>query len=453
MKFESLVGFLLFCCVLFSSCDDDLRSVGGGIQPGGDDIMLEVDSLSLSGRTVSLNDEVFFKATTNLIGRYENDLYGSVQAEYMTEFYCPDSLAFAEGVDRIDSTRITFAFNTYTGDSIAPMGVSFYEVTKKLERNYYTNVDLSQYSDMSKLLASASFTVKNVPTESSSSKVRVVRADMGNWGEKLYQASKTANNPLANSKEFLKYLKGVYVKPTFGNGALLDVLGTSISVHYTTKRDTIVGDDKEGKRDSVMYTSRTLYLNSTAEVVQLNKVVNKQPSFMFTENTGALYVKSAAGTKVEIELPIKDIISKSEGKSVNLARLQLKGFTELEKQSSYDFDRTSTLLLINKDSLQSFFENPYKVEDMNSKLVYAANRNTSNNTYLFNNLAPMIEEYRKKEITENPKYVLISVTPEYVYNGNNSYSVVSYKNSMTPALTILRAKEGDIKLEMIYSSF
>lgn len=456
MKIKSLIGFILVCCVLFSSCDDDLRSVGGNIQPGGDDVSLEIDSLNVGAKTV-LMDKIYARTTSGLLGRYDDDIYGAVLSEYMCEFFC-DTLAFKDDFFQVDSTKIGIRFLYYTGDSVAPMGLSFYGLNDKLDKNYYTDIDPSKYCDMSKPLASTSYSIVNTPYYSTSSKVRVIEADMGDWGQKLYEASKTSNNPLANSKAFLDYFPGVYVKSSFGNGSLVDVIDTYIGVYYRTKKDTVVIDKTTKlEKDSVMYTKRSLFLPATSEVIQLNKIQNTVPSNLLTPNTGAVYIKSPAGTSVEMELPIEEIISKmtlagAEGKTVNLARLKLKGYTELEQQGQFNFGRTSTLLLINKDSVQSFFENPYRIADLSSSLIYTATRDASTNTYTFNNLAPMIKKYKEQGITENPKFMLIPITVSSV-TISNSTTIIGYFNSMKPALSVLRAKEGDIKLEMIYSTF
>lgn len=457
MRVSSLIGFLFFCSILFSSCDDDLRSVGGNIQPGGDDVLLEVDSFNVSAKTVEMGN-IYVRNTTGLLGRYEDDTYGTVLSEYLTEFACPDSLYFRETFNKVDSTKILVAFQTYVGDSIAPMGVSFYQLTKKLDKNYYTNVNPANYCDMSKLLASTSYTIRKTAYESTSSKVRIIEANMGDWGQKLYEATKTSNNPLASSQAFLKYFPGVYVKSSFGNGSMVNVLGTTIAVYYTTKRDTVVTDPETGlvDLDSVMYTSRSLFLSSTSEVNQQNRVVNKIPTSLLAQNTGAVYIKSPAGVYAEIELPIKDIIDKTSGenssKAINMARLKLKGFTEVEQKGKYPLDRPTTLLLINKDSVDSFFQNPYRVADLSSSLIYAANRDASTNTYTFSNLAPMIRKYREDGLTTNPKFLLVPVTAETISTSSSS-TVIGYFNSMKPAVAVIRAKEGDIKLEMIYSTF
>lgn len=464
MKIYSLIGFLFFCSMLLSSCDDDLKSVGGNIQPGGDNASLEVDSLDVKARTILMNDSVYIRNTTGLLGRYEDGTYGSILSEYLTEFDCTDK--FKAGVDRIDSTRIFVDFYTYSGDSIAPMGVSFYQLNNNLDKNYYSNVDISKYCDLSKLLGSTSYTIKNTPYESLSSKVRTIKVDMGDWGQKLYDASKTSNNPLENSKAFLNYFPGVYVKSSFGNGSLINVLGTSIAVYYTTKKDTIVtvpdAIDKTitHKKDSVMYANKSLVFIATSGMTQLNKLQSKVPASLLAPNTGAIYIKSPAGVCAELELPIKDIIEgletnqSNKSKTVSMARLKFRGYTEIEQKNPFELGRVSTLMLINKDSVHSFFENPYRVADLSSRLIYVTSRNASSNTYEFSNLAPMISEYRKlykeNKLTANPKFWLVPVSMETTSSNN---SVLGYFNSMKPAVSVIRAGEGDIKLEMIYSSF
>ena len=329
MKVNSLIGFLCLCCVLFASCDDDLRSVGGNIQPGGDDVSLDVDSLELDARTVLMNDSVYARSAVGLLGNYQDDTYGSISSEYLCEFYSSDLTAFVDGFYDVDSTKMRLGFRSYSGDSIAPMGVSFYELNNRLEKDYYTNLDVSKYCNLSKPLASASYSVKALPLQNTA-RDRYIEADMGDWGKKLHEATLTASNPLENSKAFLNYFPGVYVHTSFGSGSLVEATSTSIVVYYRTAKDTVVVDKQTKlEKDSVMFTNRTLILNSSEEVIQLSKVENKFPTNLLDKTSGAVYIKSPAGACVELELPIKDIIDKmseekNQNKKVSMAQLKLK---------------------------------------------------------------------------------------------------------------------------------
>lgn len=441
MKIKSLIGIFPLLALLFSACDDDLNTIGGSVQPKDDDIVLTADTMLVKARTISMEDSIYARTIYGLLGKYDDEIFGSIKSDYLCEFYCPDDTKFdfSSGyrMSSVDSTRMQIAFSTYSGDTIAPMGVSIYEVNNRLAKNYYTNLDVSKYCDLSKPLGAKAYTIAKTPF--SSSTTRVISVDMADFGKKLYNASLTANSPLKNSSAFLDYFPGAYIESSFGAGNLVQVDGTSLRVFYTARKDTVLTDSLGVTRDSIMYLSKVLSLSVTAEVIQLNKVQNRTPASLLVENTGATYIKSPAGLCTEVELPLKDIIDKAGTRTVNLARFKVSGFTEKEPSTTYALKRTQNLLLINKDSVESFFTGRKPVDYVTTFVV---TRSSDSNVYDFTNIGTMVKHYKEKGLTKNPKFLLIPVD---LFYGS------TYYNSMTPSTAILRAGSQDMRVELIYS--
>ncbi|MFR9166664.1 MAG: DUF4270 family protein [Dysgonomonas sp.] len=196
MKLKLFSSFLLVLLLLFStSCDDDLKYVGSDIQPGGDDVSLEVDTFLIKAKTISLNDSIYAWTLTGLLGKFDDSYLGSVKADYLSEFYCPDSAAFIKGYGdlTIDSVRLHVNFVRYTGDSLAPMGLSVYRVTSPLKNTFYTNINPADYCDMSDVLGQATYSINQAKRYkiSSSLTVRSLIINLDNRvGEEFYDESK-----------------------------------------------------------------------------------------------------------------------------------------------------------------------------------------------------------------------------------------------------------------------
>jgi len=143
MKLKSLYKGLFitfFALLLTVSCDDNLRQVGFTIQPVQDRLAVGVDTLMLEATTVQV-DSVFSKTNYPVLGEYIDPVFGSIKSEYIGEFYLSPGAEFKEGAV-IDSVRTVISYTTMMGDSLSPMRLSVYEVTKSLKGiGNYTHIN------------------------------------------------------------------------------------------------------------------------------------------------------------------------------------------------------------------------------------------------------------------------------------------------------------------------
>src|SRR5690606_21044749 len=96
-----------------------------------DRLTVGIDTLQLQARTVQV-DSVFGKTNYPVLGEYADPVFGSIKSEYIAEFYLPKGLEFKDGAV-IDSVSVEISYTSLIGDSIAPMSLSVYEVTKSLK--------------------------------------------------------------------------------------------------------------------------------------------------------------------------------------------------------------------------------------------------------------------------------------------------------------------------------
>ncbi|SHF98040.1 DUF4270 domain-containing protein [Dysgonomonas macrotermitis] len=450
MKLSTLLSlaFALSITFGFISCDDNLNDIGGSLQPPSDLISVGTDTLAVSARTISMQDSVFAQTINGILGNYEDDIFGTTKSDYLCQLYFPKDTKFKEDLLAIDSVQFVIDYASYIGDSLAPMGLSVYKVTKELPEYFYTNADPKKYTDMKSTIASQAFSVAGSKiTEISSGVIyRQVIAEMDtSFGNDLYSAMKAGT--VTDDVSFNKYFPGMYVTTTFGSGTLIQALQTTVDIYYRYKTPNF-----DNTTDTII--KGTLSLAVTKEVNQLNRVENKNPESLFDTSSGMIYSKTPAGVYPEVVLPIKQIkqnMVSNNFASVNSAMFSVTGYTEKEPTGAFSYGRSQYLLLVNKDSVDYFF----KTRSLpNSITTFTAERNTSTNTYKFGNLSRLISIYKDKNLEEDPTFVLVPVDLSYIQASIYSNPVlVNVYNKMLPTASIFRNNVDNMRLTLIYTRF
>lgn len=474
MKFKLLLNLTIaIFAIVFIACDDNLDTIGSNIQPDGDDIAVYTDTVIITAKTVSLEDSVYARTAFGVLGEYVDPIFGTVKSDYLSELYCPENLSFRDKTTSIDSVHLSVIFESFVGDSISPIGVSAYRVTKSLEKNYFTNIKPTDYCDLKESLGQGLFSIRNsmLPDEGG---LREFKLEVDNSvGQELYDEwERTDGKVFTNSDELRKFFKGIYVTTTFGSGSLININTTALQVYYS-----YTGRNLDNTADSTRIAM--LRLPVTSEVIQMNRVQNSIPSNLFENGDTRTYLKSPAGVCTELTIPLKKIMeiaeTKGEGKNnkLNSATFKLKGYTEEEEKTN--ISQSPHLLFINKDSIKTFFTNPNKIALSDNKTSFimirdgyyttASTTNTynfsySNTTSVSNNIATLINHYADyyKDKTDIPdlKYLVIpiSVAGQSVSSGYTSvYTFTNVYNQMYPTTAIFRTDKDNMKMPLIFSSY
>ncbi|NDW18561.1 DUF4270 domain-containing protein [Dysgonomonas sp. 216] len=451
-----LSGLLAIIVLVFSACDDDLTGVGSGMLPDGDRMSSKTDTAYIAAKTVSLENSVYGNVASKMLGKLTDDILGTVKSEFLTEFYCAENLSF-KGVDVvIDSVKIALDYTSYAGDSLVPMAISVYQLTDTLVPSYYTDIDPTLFCDMERLLGQKTFTVDSSPSIwESGVEIRSVYIDVDKqMGVDFYNESLREDNAFQNKDKLRSYFPGIYVTTTFGSGAMISVARTTFNVYYQYT-------DKLGNKDGTQDTIRTstFSLIVTPEVIQINHVENASIEHLLgigteTPETPYLYMKSPAGVCPSLSLPIKYIkeqleeLGEDSKTAINLASFSVKGHTQKEVDLTSDYGRPNYLLLIDKDSVDSFFRN--KTSAVDAKTCTYAARTVSTNTYNFGNISGIINEYLERDLDEDPEFLLLPISIDF----NSSTGVTQrFYNNMYPSSAILRSGKDDMRLNLIYSKF
>ena len=420
------VGLTLGATMLLSNCNDDISLVGPSIQPESDKITVFQDSIRFKASTVQL-DSIYARTVNGLLGELYDPLYGNLKSDYICQFYCPEGFKFKHTpIDgRIDSMIYQITYSSWVGDSLAPMQVQIYQVTKPLQKDYYTNIDPADFCDMQTSLGTKTYTAydTSIPdwqreiddTSDPDYYVPHVHVRMPqSLGQHIYD--ETLNNPASfeTQEAFNNFFPGLYVTTTYGTGNILDVRSSSMLIYYRYN-----GTSSETGNDTI-YTTIERF-NTTQEVIQLNNLRNGNLEQLLDPDAEYAYMKTPAGVCIKLEVSgeqLKDIIG-----------------DHIVNNLPFAFARPSSLLLLPEDSVKSFFESG-KLSD--SRTSFLGTYSSSDNVYNFGNISRLMETH----ITENPDEDLrILIFPvENVTQSSSSYYGTS--DATTTAINNYMAPSG-----------
>ena len=465
--------FLVLVAFVTVSCDDDLNSIGADIQPENDGIKIITDTAGVLSETI-LMGEVYARTTSAVLGKYEDPLFGTIKSEYLFEFRGADSLAFGyEGMLyenlTIDSICLNVDFVHYVGDSLAPMGVSAYQLTSPLKTDFYTNINPLDYCDQTKLLGKRTYTVDqssryigylgNTLKSFRSLTIDLDTVVARRFYDEYWQTKKADGygSTFQNTDSLRKFFNGVYMASTFGSGSLINVEASSLNIFYNYLQPN---GTKDNQSDTIIY--RVFELMVTPEVRQLNSVQNSFPTpNPLLNNDDAVYLKTPAGVCAQVQFPLQEIVRKinetesGTGKvDVNSGKFILKGYSEKESVLKYDFGRPTSVLLIEKDSLNDFFLNPAKRKPDNETSFHAL-WDAATNSYSFTNLSNLITAYRTKienGLVGDPYFVIVPVEIE-TYSTIQGSVIRQLYNYMKPSTSVLRNDSESMKFTYILSSY
>lgn len=489
MKILRLLTVLVIAALTFAACDDTTEGIGGSITNKIDNINISNSAFNVTTKSI-VAGAVLSRNNTGLIGKMKDPETGNyVKGDYMTQLsvlptFSVDTLDYIKqangGSIEADSCYLLVSYNASYGDTIAPMKVTAYEMTKPMAE------DQEYYSDYDAFKAEAGWVSENNPHWSSNYNLSNT-SDVKNFkiylNKKYEKDGKTYKNygsyimqTYAEHPEYFKtnfkflhnVCPGFYIKNVGGTGNMAKIWNTEL-IFYWTRHKTI---NKDSTAVSIGYNR----FDGTEEVLQLNKIEND------TENLKKLaskdqekctYLKSPAGIFTEVTLPIEDIMKGHEKDTLNTATISFPRLNNENEDNPYNFATPSTILMVQKDSLQSFFEKSKLADNRTSYTASYSNTGTYKNAYTFQNIANLVSAmYKNKGKGENwNKVVLVPVNVITTTQGyttviskiNHDMSLASTrlivgtddpnKDYTTDEKTGKKVASGPIRIKVIYSKF
>lgn len=487
MKILRLLTVMMIAAITFAACDDTTENIGGSITN-------KVDNLSISEAVYNVTSQsmvpgpVLSRSNSGMIGKVKDPETGAyVTGDYMSQFgvlssFNVDTLQYIKNANKgeilADSCFILVSYTSIYGDSLAPMKVTAYEMTKPMteDKEYLTDFDAFGDGFVSKDNYPGSATYK-LSKANGAFKIYLNNpytkngVTYKNYGTYIMQTFVEHPEYFKTNYRFIHNVcPGFYLKTEGGIGNVANIWNTEIQF-YWTRHKTIKASD--GITDSTAVGYGYNRFDGTEEVLQLNKITNDQNKLAsLAAEQNCTYLKSPAGIFTEVTLPVEDIMKGHETDTLNTATVTFPRMNNVDNNNQYQFDVPSTILMVQKDSLDAFFAKG-KITDNRISYTASYNKNGSGvkNSYTFNNISNLVTTmYKNKGKSEDwNKVVLVPVT--LTTTTQNSQTVIT-KINHDMALTSTRlvrgtdtaedyitdkdgkkVANGPVKIKVIYSKF
>lgn len=490
MKILRLLTVLVIAALTFAACDDTTEGIGGSITNKIDNINISNSAFNVTTKSI-VAGAVLSRNNTGLIGKMKDPETGNyVKGDYMTQLsvlptFSVDTLDYIKQANKgsieADSCYLLVSYNASYGDTIAPMKVTAYEMTKPMteDKEYYSNYDAFKEGWVSENNQhwSSNYNLSNTSDVKNfkiylNKKYTKDGKTYKNYGSYIMQTYAEHPEYFKTNYKFLHNVcPGFYIKNVGGTGNMAKIWNTEL-IFYWTRHKTIKA--KDGVTDSTAVSIGYNRFDGTEEVLQLNKIEND------TENLKKLasqeewtYLKSPAGIFTEVTLPIEDIMKGHEKDTLNTATISFPRLNNADEDNPYNFATPSTILMVQKDSLQSFFEKSKLADSRTSYTASYSSTGTYKNAYTFQNIANLVSAmYKNKGKGENwNKVVLVPVNVITTTQGyttviskiNHDMSLASTrlivgtddpdKDYTTDKKTGKKVASGPIRIKVIYSKF
>lgn len=490
MKILRLLTVLVIAALTFAACDDTTEGIGDSITNKIDNINISDSAFNVTTKSI-VAGAVLSRNNTGLIGKMKDPETGNyVKGDYMTQLsvlptFDVDTLDYIKqannGSIEADSCYLLVSYNASYGDTIAPMKVTAYEMTKPMaeDQEYYSNYDAFEkgWVNENNQHWSSNYNLSNTSDVKNfkiylNKKYTKDGKTYKNYGSYIMQTYAEHPEYFKTNFKFLHNVcPGFYIKNVGGTGNMAKIWNTEL-IFYWTRHKTIKA--KDGVTDSTAVSIGYNRFDGTEEVLQLNKIENDTKNLeQLASQQNCTYLKSPAGIFTEVTLPIEDIMKGHEKDTLNTATISFPRLNNENEDNPYNFATPSTILMVQKDSLQSFFEKSKLADNRTSYTASYSSTGSYKNAYTFQNIANLVSAmYKNKGKGENWNKVVL--VPVNVITTTQGYTTVISKinHDMSLASTRLivgtddpdkdytkdektgkKVASGPIRIKVIYSKF
>ena len=509
MKFKFITAIAL-CAMAFISCDEGTTTIGNSLTNENDKLIVTTHDFDVLTRSLPI-DSVFTRERQGYFGKVKDPETNSyVKSEFTSQFNMMESVIDelpkrdkilsrdANGDIIADSCYLMMLFdvaNSY-GDTLATMKLRVSELDKPInnERMHYTNFDpkeggyirqggiqVDQMFSLRDLAASDSIRNlietnlhRNTATTNDNSYYDQLTIDLNmpytdkdgvtynNYGTYLLRKFYEHPEYFKNSYSFVNHVcPGFHFETVDGIGVMARIMEMNLCFFYTAT----YGDEEDEYTDYLRMTS-------TDEVVQTTKVTNdKEAISHLAEDNSCTYLKTPSGIFTEVILPVDEICTSHPTDSLLTAKIAFLRQNNETSASKLAFEVPKKLMLIEKDSLESFFK---KTELFNNEYAYQVT--LEKNAYTFSNISNLITRmHHAKEngMKSDPNWIakhldwnkallvpveVISIksTSTSLYYGTQTYETpISTENKLglTSTKLIKGTVDQPIKINVIYAKF
>lgn len=466
MKLKFLAAIALAATLY--SCDDSTSGIGDFLA-NTDEINAYSMTFKATTNTIRFDDlnpnGVYSRTNSAYLGKFTDMDFGTFSADFITQINCPEEFQFPDNLQSIDATTLELYYNSFYGDSLAPMRARVDLLTQPIDDDgtdpsiYYTSYDPTLFYD-----ATAEPIAEKDYTASDSLHAIIIDLDKNkkrfgdsseemSFSQWLFKKYSENQGNFKDAHSFIhNVLPGFYIHNTHGEGAVLYIqsiwLRTKISYLTTSS---------SGALDSL----RTAYIpfSATPEVYMSTRLENSEQLNNLVNETTHSYIKTPAGLCTEVKLPLKEMYEKLSNdtlNSVTISFTKMKEISENSEKNPYKMGIPQNLLLLRKSEVNSFFEESKNYDNRSS---FIAQFNTSDYSYSFTRLNRLISQIFNEMRTqpeppegwdEYNKLVLIPVSTEYDAQQQNIIGL-SHDLKVNSA-KLIGGENGDkLDVEVIYT--
>lgn len=470
----------IMSCITIASCDDTTDSIGNSLTDNMDMLKVTTDTFNVATRSI-VADSVLSRSTTGYLGKIRdietgNYITGDFMAQFSTleNYKLPEKdsiISLQDGEVIADSCSIRLFYTDYYGDSLATMNITAYEMNEPMKEGvkYYSNFDpiaegliRNDGMKVNKTYTLTDLSISDEDRADESSYTPNIKINLNkpytdkngvtynNYGTYIMRMYYEDPDRFKNSYNFIhEVCPGFYFKTNDGIGSMAYITVSQLNIYFRYLNDsTYVG---------------TTSFSATEEVLQTTNISNDKQNIadLANDNT-CTYLKTPAGIFTEITLPVDEITENHSNDTINTAKISLTRINN-NTHDEYSLSAPSTLLMIPKDSLYTFFENG---DNVDYKKSFIATYSSSTNQYTFNNISGMITymaDIKKKGLAENsnwlsehPDWNRVVVIPVSVTTNPSSQIVKIVHDMSLTSTKLVGGSENPyepIKINVIYSKF
>ena len=428
--------------------------------------LLYVEGLALSHRSAYHTLE---NLRLHLQSKLEKQPLGAIQEKGVGVW----KKMFIDDIDSID-IFLKVPLGSYTGDSITPMKVDIFKLSKNLPFPIYSDFEAKDYYNPADRIGSRTYTMTTLNRDSAryytsniynevTEYYQIIKVPLPKeMGVQLFDLYKTQPETFKDPLSFAKIFPGIYATTTYGDGRVVRVTSTTLNLYFK-KRTQI--DDKD-----TIVNRAYAYMGVTPEVVTNNNI-NYTPSASINEriDKGETLIVAPAGYRAECQLPIKNIIDKynlmsKEGLTViNTISLSIPAE---EIANTKGITPPKYLLLVKESEREDFFKKNKLTDD---KTSFWATYDETNKRYVFSGLRSYVKDVidgNKIDEEGIEKFAIVPIdilfktvstndySSYYYYYGYTSSSEQEVPDKMTPMVgspAMVKLKMEDAKITVTYS--
>ena len=455
MMRKLLMAGIAMLTIAISSCDEDTNTMGYSLTSDADRFSLIPDTFQIDSTKSIKADSVLARSSYSYLGRIKDPETGAyITSDFTTQFSVLEkekNYIFApkkditsldtDGEPVATSCNLLVVINSYLGDSLTAMKLMVEELDNPIEENkfYYSNFDpeTNGYIRNDGLKQAKMYSMVDLTLSDSARAARLnknyysyiniplnkqYKAKDGtvykNYGTYLMRTYYQHPEYFKNSISFIKNVcPGFYFKTVDGQGVMAEVLNVQMEVKFKYK-----SNDTEYDGSKVFY--------GTEEVMQTTHISNEKGKIDSLVNVkNCTYLKTPAGIFTEVTLPVEQIKKGHINDSILSAKITFQRMADLNKNTDELLSDATQLLMIERDSLYSFFE---KNNVTNNRTSFLAAFNATLNTYAYYNISSLINHMwsiREKGSKNWNKVVLVPVKTSTVSTSSYSSATVTGINN------------------------